>query len=188
MKISGNSLKVGMVISHKGSNWRVVATQSVKPGKGGAFAQVELKNIKDNSKLNERFRSSEDVERLYVENKEYQFSYKDDDTFYFMDTTNYEQIELEKVLVGELGIFIQDNMLVTIDFVDGYPVSLKLPENIKEKVVETEVVIKGQTAASSFKPALLSNGFKVMVPGHIENNTYIIISSTTFTYVEKAKN
>ena len=188
MKINGNSLKSGMIISHKGSNWKVVSSQSVKPGKGGAFAQVELKNLKDNSKLNERFRASEDVERLYVESKEFQFSYKDDEDFYFMDTTNYEQISLNNDLVGELENFLQDNMIVSIEFVDDKPVSLKLPEHIKEQVVETEAVIKGQTAASSFKPAILSNGFKVMVPGHIENNTFIIISTTTFTYVEKAKN
>ena len=188
MKISGNNLKAGMIISHKGGDWKVVSTQAVKPGKGGAFAQVELKNLKDNSKLNERFRANEDIDRLFVESKEFQFSYKDDENFFFMDTTNFEQISLSSDLVGELAIFLQDNMLVSIDFVEGVAVSLKLPEHIKEKVVETEAVIKGQTAASSFKPAILSNGFKIMVPGHIENNTFIVLSSTTFTYVEKAKN
>jgi len=188
MKINGNNLKPGMIISHKGSNWKVVSAQSVKPGKGGAFAQAELKNLKDNSKLNERFRANEDVERLYVESKEFQFSYKDDINFYFMDTTNYEQINLSSDIVGDLEIFLQDNMIVTIEFVDDKAVSLKLPEHVKEKVVDTEAVIKGQTAASSFKPAILSNGFKVMVPGHIENETYIIISTSSFTYVEKAKN
>ena len=187
MKINGNSLKAGMVISHKGANWKVVSSQSVKPGKGGAFAQVELKNIKDNSKLNERFRSSENVERLYVESKDFQYSYNDSSGFYFMDTVNYEQINLNKELIGDSSIFLQDSMIVSIEFVEGNPVSLKLPEHIKEKVVETEAVIKGQTAASSFKPAILSNGFKIMVPGHIENNTDIILSSTTFTYIEKAK-
>ena len=188
MKISGNNLKVGMIISHKGSDWKVVSAQAVKPGKGGAFAQVELKNLKDSSKLNERFRANEDVDRLFVESKEFQFSYKDDENFFFMDTSNYEQINLTSDLVGELSIFLQDNMLVSIEFVENKPVSLKLPEHIKEKVVDTEAVIKGQTAASSFKPAILSNGFKIMVPGHIENDTFIILSSTTFTYVEKAKN
>ena len=188
MKISGNNLKAGMIISHKGSDWKIVSTQAVKPGKGGAFAQVELKNLKDNSKLNERFRANEDVERLYVESKEFQFSYKDDDNYYFMDTNNFEQINLSKDIVGEAAIFLQDNMLVSVEFVEDAPVLMKLPEHIKEKVVETEAVIKGQTAASSFKPAILSNGFKIMVPGHIENNTFIILSSTTFTYIEKAKN
>ncbi len=188
MKVSGNNLKAGMIISHKGADWKVISTQAVKPGKGGAFAQVELKNLKDSSKLNERFRANEDIDRLFVESKEFQFSYKDDQIFYFMDTTNFEQISLNSDLVGELEIFLQDNMLVSIEFVEDSPVSLKLPEHIKEKVVETEAVIKGQTATSSFKPAILSNGFKIMVPGHIENNTFIILSSTTFTYVEKAKN
>ena len=188
MKVSGNNLKAGMIISHKGADWKVISTQAVKPGKGGAFAQVELKNLKDSSKLNERFRANEDIDRLFVESKEFQFSYKDDQIFYFMDTTNFEQISLNSDLVGELEIFLQDNMLVSIEFVEDSPVSLKLPEHIKEKVVETEAVIKGQTATSSFKPAILSNGFKIMVPGHIENNTFIVLSSTTFTYVEKAKN
>ena len=188
MKVNGNSLKSGMVISHKGSIWKVISNQSVKPGKGGAFAQVELKNIKDSSKLNERFRSNEDVERLYVEAKEYQFSYKDNLTFYFMDTSNFEQIGLDESLLGEKELFLQDNMIVTIEFIEGKPVSLKLPENIIEKVVETEAVIKGQTVSSSFKPAKLSNGYKIMVPAHIENDTDIVISTSSFTYVEKAKN
>ena len=187
MKINGNSLKQGMIIEHKSSTWKVVAAQSVKPGKGGAFAQVELKNTKDGSKLNERFRANESVERLYVESKEYQFSYKDDTSYYFMDTKNFEQINLLKEILGDLSLFLQDNMIVTIEFIEGIPVSVKLPEHIKETVIETEAVIKGQTASSSFKPAILSNGFKVMVPGHIDNDTEIIISSSTLTYVEKAK-
>ena len=187
MKVSGNNLKAGMIISHKGSDWKVVSTQAVKPGKGGAFAQVELKNLKDSSKLNERFRANEDVDRLFVESKEFQFSYKDDQSFYFMDTTNFEQITLNSDLVGELAIFLQDNMLVSVEFVEDSPVSLKLPEHIKEKVVETEAVIKGQTAASSFKPAILSNGFKIMVPGHIEVGTRIVVRPSDSSYIEKAK-
>ena len=187
MKITAIEIKPGMIIEHKNDYWSVLKTQHVKPGKGGAFAQVELKNIKDNSKLNERFRSSEDVERMYVENKSYQFSYKDDVAFHFMDSNTFEQISLDKSLVGQFDIFLQDNMSVSIDFIEGKAVNLKLPEHIVEKVVETEAVIKGQTAASSFKPAILSNGFKIMVPGHIENETNIVISSGTFTYIEKAK-
>ncbi len=188
MKINGNSLKSGMVINHKGQSWRVISAQSVKPGKGGAFAQVELKSIKGNTKLNERFRANEDVERLYVETKDFQFSYKDDIGFYFMDTSNYEQLTINPSLVDDnFNLFLQDNMIVKIDFVDNDPVGIKLPENVREKVVETEAVIKGQTVSSSFKPAVLSNGFKIMVPGHIEKDTEIIISSTNFTYVEKAK-
>ena len=109
MKVSGNNLKAGMIISHKGSDWKVVSTQAVKPGKGGAFAQVELKNLKDSSKLNERFRANEDIDRLFVESKEFQFSYKDDQSFYFMDTTNFEQLSLNSDLVGELEMFLQDN-------------------------------------------------------------------------------
>jgi len=188
MKVNGNSLKAGMIVSHKGGMWKVIATQAVKPGKGGAFAQVELKNLKDSSKLNERFRSSEVVERLYVETKTYQYSYNDGDTFHFMDTNTYEQISLDKSIISELNIFLQDNMVVSIEFIENNPVSLKLPEHIIEEVTDTEAVIKGQTAASSFKPAILSNGFKIMVPPHIENGTRIVISTTNFSYVEKAKN
>ena len=187
MKVNGNSLKSGMIVSHKGSIWKVISTQSVKPGKGGAFAQVELKNLKDASKLNERFRSSETVERLYVETKSYQYSYQDGDNFHFMDTNNYEQISLGKNVIGELESFLQDNMIVSVEFIDNKPVSIKLPEHIIEEVIETEAVIKGQTASSSFKPAVLSTGLKIMVPPHIENGTRIVISTTSF-YVEKAKN
>ena len=188
MKVNGNNLKVGMIVSHKGGMWKVTSTQSVKPGKGGAFAQVELKNLRDSSKLNERFRSSEVVERLYVETKTFQYSYNDDNTYHFMDTNTYEQISLDKNIISELDIFLQDNMVVSIDFIDNDPVSIKLPEHIIEEVTDTEAVIKGQTAASSFKPAILSNGYKIMVPPHIENGTRIVISTTNFSYVEKAKN
>ena len=188
MKVNGNNLKAGMIVSHKGGMWKVISTQAVKPGKGGAFAQVELKNLKDSSKLNERFRSSEVVERLYVETKSFQYSYNDGDTYHFMDTNTYEQISLDKNIISELNIFLQDNMLVSIEFIDNNPVSIKLPEHVVEEVTDTEAVIKGQTAASSFKPAILSNGFKIMVPPHIENGTRIVISTTNFSYVEKAKN
>ena len=188
MKVNGNNLKSGMIINHKGGMWKVITTQSVKPGKGGAFAQVEMRNLKDSSKLNERFRSSEVVERLYVENKSFQYSYNDGDTYHFMDTNTYEQISLDKAIISELDIFIQDNMIVTIEFIENHPVSIKLPEHITEEVTDTEAVIKGQTAASSFKPAILSNGYKIMVPPHIENGTRIVISTTNFSYVEKAKN
>ena len=188
MKVNGNNLKAGMIVSHKGGMWKVISTQSVKPGKGGAFAQVELKNLKDSSKLNERFRSSEIVERLYVETKSFQYSYNDEDTYHFMDTNTYEQISLDKSIISELNIFLQDNMIVSIEFIENNPVSIKLPEHIIEEVTDTEAVIKGQTAASSFKPAILSNGFKIMVPPHIENGTRIVISTNNFSYVEKAKN
>ena len=187
MKVNGNNLKAGMIVSHKGGMWKVISTQSVKPGKGGAFAQVELKNLKDSSKLNERFRSSEVVERLYVGTKTFQYSYNDGDTYHFMDTNTYEQISLDKNIISELNIFLQDNMVVSIEFIENNPVSIKLPEHIIEEVTDTEAVIKGQTAASSFKPAILSNGFKIMVPPHIENGTRIVISTTNFSYVEKAK-
>ena len=188
MKVNGNNLKAGMIVSHKGGMWKVISTQSVKPGKGGAFAQVELKNLKDSTKLNERFRSSEVVERLYVETRSFQYSYSDGDTYHFMDTNTYEQISLDKNIISELNIFLQDNMVVSIEFIENNPVSIKLPEHIIEEVTDTEAVIKGQTAASAFKRAVLSNGYKIMVPPHIENGTRIVISTTNFSSVEKAKN
>ena len=188
MKINGNNLKSGMVIEHKGQSWKVISAQSVKPGKGGAFAQVELKSVKDNTKLNERFRANEDVERLYVETKDFQFSYKDDIGYYFMDTANFEQLCISPEILDEgAKLFLQDNMVVKIDFIESKAVGFKLPDNIKELVVDTEAVIKGQTASSSFKPAILSNGYKIMVPAHIDKDTEIIVSSADFTYVEKAK-
>ena len=187
MKVNGNNLKSGMIINHKEGMWKVIKTQSVKPGKGGAFAQVEMRNLKDSSKLNERFRASEVVERLYVEIKSFQYSYNDGVTYHFMDTNTYEQISLDKNTIGDLDIFLQDNMVINIEFIENNPVSIKLPEHITEEVIDTEAVIKGQTAASSFKPATLSNGYKIMVPPHIENGTRIVISTTNFSYVEKAK-
>ena len=187
MKVNGNSLKSGMIVSHKGSIWKVISTQSVKPGKGGAFAQVELKNLKDASKLNERFRSSETVERLYVETKSYQYSYQDGDNFHFMDTNNYEQISLGKNVIGELESFLQDNMIVSVEFIDNKPVSIKLPEHIIEEVIETEAVIKGQTASSSFKPAVLSNGLKIMVPPHTKQ-TYWFPKKKSLITMRKLQN
>ena len=187
MKVNGNSLKSGMIINHKGEMWKIVNTQSVKPGKGGAFAQVELKNLKDSSKLNERFRSNEVVERLYVETKNFQYSYSDGNAFHFMDTNTFEQISIDKSMIGELEIFLQDNMVVSIEFIENTPVSIKLPEHLTEEVTETEAVIKGQTAASSYKPALLTGGIKTSVPPFISIEDYVVISTIDSSYIEKAK-
>ena len=136
MKVNGNNLKAGMIVSHKGGMWKVISTQSVKPGKGGAFAQVELKNLKDSSKLNERFRSSEVVERLYVETKTFQYSYNDGDTYHFMDTNTYEQISLDKNIISELNIFLQDNMKVSIEFIDSFIFSIDLKTNFSTFCLE----------------------------------------------------
>ena len=187
MKINATEIRVGMILEYNNDLWEVLKTQHVKPGKGGAFAQVEMKSLNKNTKLNERFRSSETVERLYVETKSFQYSYHDGGTYHFMDANTYEQISLDKNIIGELNIFLQDNMIVSLEFIENKPVSIKLPEHIIEEVTDTEAVIKGQTAASSFKPAILSNGYKIMVPPHIENGTRIVISTTNFSYVEKAK-
>ena len=187
MKINGNSLKTGMIINHKNGMWKVVNTQAVKPGKGGAFNQVELRNVENNTKLNERFRSNETLERLYVESKDYQFTYESGDNVYFMDLITFEEFTISSKLLEDRKPFLQDNMQVTIELVNNKAVTVKLPEHIVEEVVETEAVIKGQTVASSFKPALLSNKVKIMVPGHIEIGMKIVVSSSTLTYLERFK-
>ena len=188
MKVNGNGLKAGMIIDHNGGIWRVIQTQSVKPGKGGAYNQVELRNVKTHTKLNERFRSNEAIEKLYVESKEFQYLYATKEFLSFMDLNSYEEIVLEEKMLGELKSFLQENMRVFIELINGDPISIKLPEHVSEVVTDTEAVIKGQTASSSFKPAILSNGVKVMVPTHIENGMKIIISTSNLTYVERAKN
>ncbi len=187
MKINGNSLKNGMIIEHKGGMWKVINTQAVKPGKGGAFNQVELKNIETSTKLNERFRSNETVERLYVESKNYQYTYEDKGILSFMDSVSYEEVLVNASLLGRSRAFLQDGMKVEIEFIDNKVVSVKLPEHVIEEVVDTEAVIKGQTATSSFKPAILSNGAKIMVPGHVGNGMKVVVSSSLFEYIERAK-
>ena len=154
MKINAGEIRVGMLLEYKNDLWQVLKTQHVKPGKGGAFAQVELKNLKDSTKLNERFRSSEVVERLYVETKSFQYSYNDGDTYHFMDTNTYEQISLDKNIISELNIFLQDNMIVSIEFIENNPVSIKLPEHIIEEVTDTEAVIKGLSISHFFNNML----------------------------------
>ena len=187
MKINGNSIKVGMVIQHQSSMWRVVKTQSVKPGKGGAYNQVELKNVKTGSKLNERFRSNQNVERLYIEGKIFQFLYSDKKNLTFMDKETYEQIEFNDDILGESKSFLQEGMEVTVAFIEDKAVSVELPEHVVETVIETEAVVKGQTVSSSFKPAILANGIKTMVPGHIEIDSKVVIATADSSYVERYK-
>ena len=155
MKINGNEIRPGNVIQHNGSLWAVAKLQHVKPGKGGAFAQVELKNLMNGSKLNERFRSSETVERVRLEQNDYQFLYEADAMLVFMNTDNYEQIELQSDFVGERTAFLQDGMMVVVESHEGRPIGVRLPDQVTLEVSETEPVVKGQTAASSNKPAVL---------------------------------
>ncbi|MGV3279041.1 elongation factor P [Rickettsiales bacterium LUAb2] len=188
MKISGNEVRPGMIILHKDKLWRAVKTQHTQPGKGGAYLQVELKNLQDNSKLNERFRSSEAVEKVSLEQRSFQYLYKEGNSFIFMDQNNYEQISLGTDVLEEEQIpFLTENLEITINFYEDKAISLELPAHMEFEVTDTEAVIKGQTASSSFKPAILSNGVKTAVPTHIQVGMKIIINTTDLSYVGKAK-
>jgi elongation factor P len=188
MKINGNAIRPGMVIEHQGRLWRAVKIQHTQPGKGGAYLQVELRDIRDGTKLNERFRSSETVERSRLEQRGFQFLYEDGGMYTFMDDETYDQVTVDRDLIGdEQVIFLQENMAVTIESHEGTPIGVQLPDSVILEVVEADAVVKGQTAASSYKPALLDNGAKTMVPPHIEAGTRIVVSTADGTYVERAK-
>ena len=186
MKIDGNSIRPGNVIEHKGGLWRAVKTQHTQPGKGGAYLQVELKNLRDGTKLNERFRSSEKVEKVRLEQKDYQFLYQEDDMFNFMDQTTYEQIALASEDVGDDAVFLQDGMVVQIEMYEESPLGVSLPEKVTLEVTETEPVVKGQTASSSYKPATLDNGLRVGVPPFVNAGDKIVVSTAEREYVSRA--
>jgi elongation factor P len=187
MKINGNGIRPGNVIEHEGGIWVAVKTQHVKPGKGGAFAQVELKNLIDGRKLNERFRSSDTVERVTLQQKDYQYLYEQGDALVFMDTGTYEQIELQKDWVGEDQVqFLQDGMQVTIEFHEERPIGISLPETVVLEVVETEPTVRNQTASSSYKPAKASNGMRVMIPPYMSEGERILVSTETGEYMRRA--
>jgi len=185
-KINGNEIRVGNVLEHNGGLWIAVKTDHVKPGKGGAFAQVEMKNLRNGSKLNERFRSADKVERVRLEQKDQQFLYENDGMLVFMDNETYEQIELPIDILGERRPFLQDGMTIKIEYHDSEALSATLPQKVTCKVVETEPVVKGQTAANSFKPAVLDNGIKVMVPPFVGQDEDIIVNTETMDYSERA--
>lgn len=186
MKINGNEIRPGNVIEHQGRLWVAVKVSHVKPGKGGAFAQVELKDIVAGTKLNERFRSAETVERIRLEQKDFQFLYAQGDDLVFMDLENYEQLELATDFVGERAAFLQDGMSVTVEMHEGKALGISLPQQVTLEVTETEPVVKGQTAANSFKPAILENGVKVMVPPFISQGEKIIVDTEEITYLRRA--
>ena len=187
MKINGNSIKPGNIIEHQGRLWRAVKTQHTQPGKGGAYLQVELKDIRDGTKLNERFRSSETVERVRLDEHPYQFLFSAGDEYTFMDQNTFEQIALNGELIGEPAVFLQEGMVVTLESYEGSPISVELPETVTMRIVEADAVVKGQTASSSYKPATLENGVRVMVPPHIGSGTRIVVNTADATYVERAK-
>jgi len=187
MKINGNEIRPGNIIQHKGGLWVAVKTQHVKPGKGGAFAQVELKNIIEGTKLNERFRSSETVERVRLDQKSFQFLFADGEMLTFMDLENYEQIELSNDFVGERAAFLQDGMQVDLELYEERPISIALPEHVTLEITETEPTVKGQTATSSYKPAILENGVRVMVPPFVSLGEKIIVDTNDISYVRRAQ-
>jgi elongation factor P len=186
MKINGNEIRPGNVIQHKGGLWVAVKTQHVKPGKGPAYAQVELKNLIDGTKLNERFRSSETVERVRLEQKDYQYLYAEGDMLTFMDTDTYDQIQLPRDFLEDRAAFLQDGMTVTVESHEGRPIGVTLPGQVTLEVVEADPVVKGQTAASSYKPAKLENGVRIQVPPFIEAGERVIVDTNELTYVKRA--
>ena len=185
-KINGNEIRPGNVLEHNNGLWVAVKVSHVKPGKGGAFAQVEMKNLRNGSKLNERFRSADKVEKVRLEQKEQQYLYESDNTLFFMDKTTFEQIELSTDVISDKLPFLEEGMTVQIEYHEQEALNVTLPERVVCKVVETEPVVKGQTASNSFKPATLSNGIRISVPPFIQQDEEIIVSTETVEYVERA--
>ena len=185
-KINGNEIKPGMVIEHDGGLWAAVKANHVKPGKGGAFAQVELKNLRDGRKLNERFRSEDKVEQVRLDTKEQQFLYESDGKLVFMDAETFEQIEIDADLLGDRRPFLQDGMTATVNYYGDEPLNVTLPQKVRCQVVDTEPVQKGQTAANSFKPAILDNGVRIMIPPFIGPEEFIIVHTELMEYSERA--
>ena len=186
MKISGVDIRPGNIIEYEGGIWRAVKIQHTQPGKGGAYMQVELKNLIDGRKNNVRFRSAETVERVRLDTKDFQFLYHDGDQLVFMDKDNYEQVQLPEDLIGEPAAFLQDGMDVIMELHEERPISVQLPDTIEATIVEADAVVKGQTASSSYKPAMLNNGVRVMVPPHITSGTRIVVDVYEKTYVRRA--
>ena len=187
MKILGNEIKPGMIIEHNNDLWSVLKAQHVKPGKGGAFNQVELKSIMKRTKLNERFRSSDTVERAILDDKKFNFLYEHENNCHFMEKTNFEQIQINKSLLGEKSKLLKENMEVNVQFYDDQALSVDLPSSVELKIESTDAAIKGQTASSSYKPATLENGIKIMVPPFINPQDKIILDTRTLEYIKKIK-
>ncbi len=188
MKIDGNQIKVGNILEINSKLWRVLKTQHTQPGKGGAYLQVEMKEIREGTKMNERFRSSESVERAILDEKECQYLYSENNKFVFMDNTTYEQIEIgDDIITDYQSRFLIENDNIIIQFYESTVVGLELPDNVTLKVIETEAVVKGQTAASSYKPALLTGGVKTSVPPFISIDDFVVVSTEDASYVEKVK-
>tara|TARA_B100001057_G_scaffold302284_1_gene302493 strand:- start:1449 stop:2009 length:561 start_codon:yes stop_codon:yes gene_type:complete len=185
MKINASEIRVGMLLEHKNDLWQVLKTQHVKPGKGGAFAQVEMKNMNKSTKLNERFRSSETVEKAALEETKYNFMYEDENNFFFMEPKSFEQISINKDLIGKKGKLLTENLEVSISFYNETPLSVDLPNQVTCKINSTDAALKGQTVSSSYKPAILNNGLDIQVPPFIEVGDEIIVDTRTIEYIKK---
>ena len=185
MKINATEIRVGMILEYKNDLWEVLKTQHVKPGKGGAFAQIEMKSLNKNTKLNERFRSGETVEKATLEETKFNFLYEDDANYYFMNPKTFDQINIKKNIVGEKGRMLTENLEVIINFYNENPLSVDLPNQITSKVETTDAALKGQTVSSSYKPAILDNGINIQVPPFIENGDEIVIDTRTIEYIKK---
>ncbi len=186
MKISGVDIRPGNIIEYEGGIWRAVKIQHTQPGKGGAYMQVEMKNLMDGRKTNVRFRSAETVERVRLDTKDFQYLYHDGEMLVFMDKDTYEQVSLPQDLIGEAAAFLQDGMDVKLDMYEERPISVEMPSQVEATIVEADAVVKGQTASSSYKPAILDNGVRVMVPPHISSGTRIVVDPYTQEYVKRA--
>jgi len=185
MKINAGEIRVGMLLEYKNNLWQVLKTQHVKPGKGGAFAQVEMKSVNKNTKLNERFRSSETVEKASLEETKFNFLYEDENNYFFMEPKTFEQIEIKKDIVGEKGKLLTENLDVTVSFYNDAPISVYLPNQVTCKIETTDVALKGQTVSSSYKPAVLTNGLNIQVPPFIEVGDEVIVDTRNLEYIKK---
>ena len=185
MKIYASEIRVGMLVEYKNDLWQVLKTQHVKPGKGGAFAQVEMKSVNKNTKLNERFRSSESVEKASLDETKFNYLYDDETDYYFMDPKSFEQINIKKEIVGEKGKLLTENLEVSISFYNEKPLTVDLPNQVTCNIETTDVALKGQTVSSSYKPATLDNGINIQVPPFIESGDKIIVDTRTMEYIKK---
>ena len=186
MKISGVDIRPGNILEYEGGIWKVAKIQHTQPGKGGAYMQVEMKNLQDGRKTNVRFRSADTIERVRLDTKDFQYLYAEGDMLVFMDQDTYEQIQLPADLLGDAAAFLEDGMEVLLEMWEDKPISVQLPEQVEATIVEADAVVKGQTASSSYKPAVLENGVRVMVPPHIESGTRIVVDVYERAYVSKA--
>ena len=185
MKINANEIRVGMLLEHKDDLWQVLKTQHVKAGKGGAFAQVEMKSVNKNTKLNERFRSSETVEKASVEETNFNYLYEDENNYFFMSPKTFEQIEVKKEIIGDKGKLLTENLEVSVSFYNEKPISVDLPNQVNCKVQTTDVALKGQTVSSSYKPATLDNGLNIQVPPFIDSGDEVIVDTRNLEYIKK---